>query len=191
MAYSSRSSRGGSRGARSGGGGGAGPLILAVLLVAGVIGGIVVFATNKKDPPAAAPTAPPPSTVPVAPQPGTPKPPPPPPYPPLDASRVLSIKKEIGEMEPLAKKGQALHDEAKALKDAGKDAEWQKKLREAVEPLEEIQDRWNEIIASLPSTKDYDEEDVANHYIGTEAEKVRKWLAPLMGLKKQMRLGGS
>jgi hypothetical protein len=117
--------------------------------------------------------------------------PPPPPYPNIDAAKILAIKAKVKDFDPLIEKGQALYDEAMKFKNAGKDAEWQAKLREAAKPFEEVKDAWNEIIAEMPSSADYTEEDVANHYLGKEGNRVTKALSTLAGLKKQMRLGGN
>ena len=38
------------------------------------------------------------------------------------------------------------------VKRDGKDAEWQAKLKEAMEPFDQVLDEWNEITASLPTS---------------------------------------
>ena len=40
----------------------------------------------------------------------------------------------------------------------------------------------------MPSSKDYNEDEVANHYVGDEATAVNKALGLLPGIKKQIRL---
>jgi hypothetical protein len=85
------------------------------------------------------------------------------------------------------KRGKALYDEAMAARAAGKPEEWQEKLEEAAQALVEINDRWNEIVVSMPPSDHYDAEEVANHYLGKEGDTVRKAMQTMAAIKKSRR----
>jgi hypothetical protein len=194
MAYRSRTSTAARRGGSSRSGGGrssnTGALVLAVVIVLGGIGAIVAVSASGKKKPNAPPPQTPQPTVAQTPKPPENRPPPPPPYPDLPASRVAEIKAEVRalKVDEAARRAQKLYDEALTAKNSGDEATWQTKLREAEAELGPIQDAWNEIEASMPSTKDYDEAEVANHYLGDEANSIRKATEVLSRISKQLRM---
>ena len=162
-------------------------VIVPVVLVVGVIAAIVVLGKGDGPPPAGprlpdAPVAPAPQK-PVA----GPAVEPPKPFPPLDPKRIEEIRTEVKTFAPLVAKGEALYNEAMAAKNAGKDELWQSKLKEAAGPFNEVNDRWNEIVGTMPPSPHYDEETVANHYLGKEADIVRKATKTLAAIKKSRR----
>jgi hypothetical protein len=142
---------------------------VAYLAAAAVLALIVVlfFALGgKKTPPPAPPEKPAPA--PVAP-PTAPAKPAEKPYPPLSEAKkregtelAKSFEKDIAEADRLYK-------ESLKAKEAGNDAEWQAKLGQVSDLATAINDKWNEFIATLPSSRDYDEEQVARHYFYKES----------------------
>jgi hypothetical protein len=189
MAYRSRSSSGRRGGPPARSNGNPAAMAIAIVVVLGGLGAVVFFMASKKDKPP--PKPPPAPVVPVTPpKPPVVKPPDPPPYPPLSADRIAAVRAEVKELklDETAKKVQVLYDEAMIAKGKGDEATWQAKLREAAKLLETINDQWNEIVATMPSSKDYNEDEVANHYVGDEATQVNKALGLLPGIKKQIRM---
>ena len=61
-----------------------------------------------------------------------------------------------------------------AAEQDGDDDLWQAKLREAAEYFHEIKELWNDLIEDMPASDDYDEEEVANHYLGRKAASCRR-----------------
>jgi hypothetical protein len=90
--------------------------------------------------------------------------------------------------EAPAAEAQRLYDEGMKAKKAGDDATWQSKMSEASRVLQGVQDEWNELILQLPQTKDYDQEQVANHYLGHEGNTVTRALTLLSNIHKTMRM---
>jgi hypothetical protein len=196
MAYSSRSSRSSrptSRGAGARGrpsprrGGNPGATIGAVVVVVGVIAAIAILTSKGKDKPKVAPTtvAPPPRTG--AEKPAEPQRPPPPP---VSEEIKTQARTLVTEAQELAKQGESLYAEAVAAKNKGDDDLWQQKLREAQQPFQEILDRWNEIIAQMPTDlpHGWDEEEVANYWLGKEGDQITKMIGRAHDISKQLRL---
>ncbi|HVG94431.1 MAG TPA: hypothetical protein VND21_08295 [Planctomycetota bacterium] len=167
MASSSRpragSSRSGGPSRPSGGGNAVAYLAAAVVVVLVVV--LFISMNKKKEPP---PTPSKPAT-PVAPAPAAPAKPAEKPYPPLLESKkregaelAASFPKDIAEAERIYK-------ESLKAKEAGDDAAWQSKLNDVSRLANSINDRWNEFIATLPESKDYDGEQVARHYFYKES----------------------
>ena len=193
MAYSSSRgpargagpSRGSSRGGSGGGGGNANNTIAYVVAIAvvGLIIGLVVMMSGKKEAPKPPPAPPPPApTVPVK-----PAAPAPPPYPTVSAAKLEEGRKLAGSFDGTAATANKLYDESIRAKKDGDDALWQKKLKDARGLLEGIKDQWNEFIATLPSSKDYDEEAVARHYFEREGGKVTQLIKKLAAMKSDER----
>jgi|GEM_PF-3482087 len=192
MAYSS--SRGPARGtgsardsSRGGGGGGGGSNnAIAYVVAIGVVGliiGLVVMMSGKKDAPKPPPKAPPPAPV----VPVKPAAPAAAPYPTVPAAKLEEARKLATSFEADAAKANKLYDESIRAKKDGEDALWQSKLKEARGLLEGIKDQWNEFIATLPSSKDYDEEAVARHYFEREGGKVTQLIKKLAAMKSDER----
>jgi hypothetical protein len=167
-------------------------MVIAAVVVIGAVAGIVLATAGGKKgppPPSSSSDGTPTQTPATAPK-GPDKPPPPPPYPPMDVNKILEIKAKVKSFEPQIARGQQLYDEAIKLKNEKKDEEWQAKLKEASLEFEAVQDEWNAILESLPTSTHYDMEDVANHYLGQEGAKVAKAMQTIMAIKKQRRLSG-
>lgn len=190
------SSRGGSRPAGRGGsrppargGGGNGAMVAAVLVVVGVIG-LVVFLTAGKgkqdDGPNRASTNP----TPHATHPGTSTPaaPTPPPYPELSMDLKRRAMEVANKAKELSAQGNAVYDEAMTARREGDDDLWQEKLAEANEYFYEIRELWNDLVAEMPASEHYDEEEIANHFLGREGSIVSNALSRLTDIKKQRRL---
>lgn len=171
--------------ARSGGSNNAMAVGVAAILVLGVVAAIILM-SGGKDPnvpvPPASPPAPPSSAKvdgPSAPVRG------PPPAVPL--AMILSARDKVKTFAAIAERGKAAYAEAQAARSANDQELWQDKLREAGEYFGQINDEWNEVIDALPEAKDWDKEDVANHYLGRESGDVTKMVEPLEGIRKSLR----
>ena len=181
------SSRGGSRPPARGGGNGA--MVAAVLVVVGVIG-LVVFLTAGKgkqdDGPNRASTNP----APHATNPGTSTPaaPTPPPWPELSMDLKRRAMEVANKAKELSAQGNAVYDEAMTAHREGDDDLWQEKLAEANEYFYEIRELWNDLVAEMPASEHYDEEEIANHFLGREGSIVSNALSRLTDIKKQRRL---
>jgi hypothetical protein len=185
MAYaSSRRSYSGS--SRGGGGKGNNMMAMAIaaVVVLGAIVGLIAASSGDKpkpvEPPAAAP---PPAPVVVAP----PKPAGPA-YPPLPQAKVDEASRLVKTFPERGAKAQKLADEAMKAKAAGNLTEQQAKLNEARQILNSINDEWNEFIVSLPSNKDYDQEQVAAYYLRAQNGEVAKWTKLLRVMKSEQTL---
>ena len=191
MAYDSsrgsRSTRGGSSYSRSGGGGGSTNAVayaFAVIIVIGIV--VVVIATSGGKKPAPVPAKPPVEAVPTPvvqkPVKAGEKP-----YPAMPAAKVDEARRLVSTFELDGAKGKQLYDESLKAKKSGNDAEWQSKLKEARTLLEGINQKWNSFIETLPSSKDYDVEQVAMHYFSAESGKVTRLTKPLAAMKSDER----
>lgn len=190
-ARSSRSS--GARGGRANASGrapsrrsSAGPTIAAAAVVLGaVVLAIVVLGGGKDGSGDTRARANAPGTTPAAGPslPAVPSKLPPPPLP----AHLRELAEQLAKDAPvLAKQGEAVYEEANRAKQAGQDDLWQEKLKEASAFFFEIQDRYNELIGDMPSNKDWeDPEELANHYLGDEAEAVRRAMNRLADIRKQ------
>jgi hypothetical protein len=193
-ARSGRARNGGRGGARGGGGGNATLVIVALFIVGGGIAAIVLLGgDSKKKTPGPRPTElTADSTVPreARPGPAAPTRSPPPPLSEGVKAHAAEVAKEIA---PLDIEAKGIYDEAMTAKAAGDEKTWQTKLKEAASVLGRIQERWNDEIIDaiqmeIPSTSDWDAEEVANHYLGAEGQKISKALELLAAVKKQIRL---
>ena len=191
MAYESprgtRSGRGGSSYSKAGGGGGSTNAVayaFAVIIVVGIV--VVVIATSGGKKPTPVPARPPVDSVPV-PVVTRPVKPGEKPYPPMPAAKVDEARRLVATFDADAAKGDRLYDESLKAKKAGNDAEWQSKLKEARSLLENIRDKWNDFIATLPNTSDYDVEQVTAHYFSTENGKVTRLTKKLAAMKSDER----
>lgn len=93
----------------------------------------------------------------------------------------------VEEARKLAAQGEALYQEANAAKKAGDDDLWQSKLKEAAPYYREIMDAYNDLISQMPTNQDWDEEQVANYYLGSQGSQIQKYLSRLTDIQKQRR----
>ncbi|MDJ0523272.1 MAG: hypothetical protein QNJ90_14475 [Planctomycetota bacterium] len=123
-------------------------------------------------------------------QPDRPQRPQRPPPPEISDEIVMMAKRVVEEMEEDRAKGNTLYDEGMAAKDKGDLDLWKQKLEEASGYFLNIRDRWNEVEGAideaLPMGTQWGADEVANHWLGTEAGKVNKALEPLAYIKKQL-----
>jgi hypothetical protein len=185
---SGSSSRGGpSRGGSSGGGGSTNTAatIVSVAVVGLIIGGVVLMSGKKKD----LPQPKIPASVPVAAPKATPgdTKPPPPPYPDMPAAKVAEAAALVRTFEADASKAEGLYKESQQAKKDGDDVKWQAKLKEAKDLVSDIKDKWNDFIAGLPTSKDYDQEEVARHYLEKENGRVAQLTKVLAAMKSDER----
>jgi hypothetical protein len=189
-------SRRGGRPPARGGGSNATPTIVGIVLLVAVIG-IVVLATSHKHGRAQAPdvsheltgdSAVPDKTAQGPKKPERPAPPK------LPDEILANAKRVVAEMVVDRKKGDALYDEAMRAKEKGDPDTWQAKLRQASLCYDRINDRWNsevieEIDQALPAhvPGNWDAEELANHWLGDEGNKVSAALKKLAYIKKQLR----
>jgi hypothetical protein len=156
--------------------------------VVAVVGGLVfLMSGGKKEKPLVETVYEPPPT-PEPSEPAKTKEPEKPPYPKVEPRLIEQARAVAKKAADPAARAKRVYDEAMEAKRKGNDDLWQAKLAEADEILTPLQDEWNEIIQQMPSTKDYDEEEVANHYVGKEGREIQKALALLPGIKKSLRL---
>jgi hypothetical protein len=109
------------------------------------------------------------------------------PYPEMPAAKYAEAKSLATSFEADARRANALYDESLRAKKAGDDALWQSKLKEAKQLLHEINEKWNEFIASLPSNRDHDEEDVVRHFFERENGQVATYTRKLANMKSDER----
>lgn len=164
-------------------------MVMAILVVVGVIALVVFLSSGKKGGDKDTIRASTPSTTrPTNPGTSVPDAPKPPPYPEISMDLKKRAMTLATEAKELSKKGEAVYEEAMAARRDGNDDLWQEKLAEAGEYFYEIRELWNELIAEMPASDHYDEEQVANHYLGREGSIVSKALSRLTDIKKQRRL---
>ena len=192
MAYGGRRPTRGPPPRRGGGGGGGGNTagyLVAGLFVVGLVVLLIVLASGKKEPPPRAVDRTPEEAPAQPAAPPKPKEPEAPPYPPVEPKVLEDARALVRRFAEPAARANALYDDAVKAKHAGNDDLWQKKLAEADELLEPINDEWNEkVIARMPASKDYDEEQVANHWLGKEGQELTRALRNLPAIKKSLRL---
>ena len=164
-------------------------MVIAILVVVGVIA-LVVFMTAGRGKPDQGPARASTPTVhrPTSSGTSVPDAPKPPPYPEINMDLKKRAMALATQAKELSKKGEAVYDEAMAARREGNDELWQEKLAEAGEYFYEIRELWNELIAEMPPSNHYDEEEIANHYLGREGSIVSKALSRLTDIKKQRRL---
>jgi hypothetical protein len=175
------SSRGG--GSRGGGGGGstnAVATVVGVVVVGAIVGAVFLMGGKKTPPPKALPTA----TVQEPPKPAAPTGPAPKPYPTMPAAKATEAASLVQSFEGDGARAQTLYTESQKAKKDGDDALWQKKLHEAVNIASAINGKWNDFIATLPASKDYDEEEVAKHYFSKESGRVTQLTGAILKAAK-------
>lgn len=164
-------------------------MVVAILVVVGVIALIVFLASGQgsknEETLRASPT---PTMHPTNPRASQPEAPEPPPYPAISMDIKRRAMDVANQAKELQKKGEAVYEEAMAARREDDQDLWQEKLAEANDYFYEIRELWNELIAEMPSNEHYDEEQVANHYLGREGSIVSKALSRLADIKKQRRL---
>jgi hypothetical protein len=187
MAYRS-STRGPSRGSyRSASSTNAAAWAFAVVALLVVVVVVVVATGGKKEieePPAEPPVAT------LAPKPAATGPvkPPPAPFPKISDALLTKARALVKTFEAPAREGNRLYDEGMKAKQAGNDAVWQSKMEEAMPYFQGIQDAWNELVGEMPPSNDYDQEQVANHHLGSEGKQVSRYLERYQAIRKTMRL---
>lgn len=163
-------------------------MVVAILVVVGVIALVVFLSTGKGNKDEQTNRASTPVVRPSNPGTSTPDAPKPPAYPEISIDLKRRAMDLATQAKELSKKGEAVYDEAMAARRDGNDDLWQEKLAEASEYFYEIRELWNDLIAEMPASDHYDEEQVANHYLGREGSIVSKALSRLTDIKKQRRL---
>lgn len=187
---SSSSSRGGRRPAGRGApqrrSGGNGPTIAAAVIVLGVLGAVVFFASqgSSRKP---APLPPAEDTIQPAPVDVGPGEKPRIPPPDLPSHIKDAAQELVREARGLRQEGETIYKQANDAKKAGDEDLWQAKLREAAAVLQQIKDGYNDLIVEMPTNNDWDEEQVANHYLGAEADSITRALNRLSDIQKQRR----
>lgn len=166
---SRESSRGPSRGSSRGGGGGSNntvAYVVAIAIVGGAVG-LVLALSGGDDKPKLQPST---TTVQATPAVGTPKAPPElaHEYPAMPPGKADEAKRLAASFDADAKRADDLYAQAQKARGAGNDEAWQNKLKEAVAIYGEINEQWNAFIATLPSNKWYDTEQVVAHYFPRE-----------------------
>lgn len=157
--------------------------VVAVGLVVVIIGAVVLSSSGKKDKgPAPLPKAAPPVAAPVV-----PGKPPPPPFPAMPPEKLTEASKLVQTFEADAAKADALYKESQKAKKDGDDALWQSKLKQAKDLVNDIKDKWNDFIGTLPTSKDYDQEEVARHYLERESGRVAQLTKVLAAMKSDER----
>jgi hypothetical protein len=161
------------------------PYVAAGVVVVLIVGVLIAMSGGKKKaaPPTSTPAPAAPAPEPVA----TPTKPGEAPYPILSAAKQEEGRNLVRTFEQAANDADRLYKESLKAKEAGDEAAWQSKLGEAATLLHGINDRWNEFIASLPSSRDYDEEQVARHYFPKESGQVARWTKLLAAMKSDKR----
>ncbi len=184
--------RGGRSAGRRGGGSNAGPIVATLVAVVAIIAVLVVVSgkRHKKKEAWVSDELTADSTVDQGPaQAKRPERPPPPEI--SDEIRARA-KQVIEEIQEDRAKGDALYNEGMAAKESGDRDLWEKKLKEAKGYFLNIRDRWNEIEGmideKLPMGSPWGADEVANHWLGKEADKITKALEPLAYIKKQLGL---
>jgi hypothetical protein len=178
-------SRGGASRRGGGGGGGNAAYVVAGLFVVGIIVALVLVMSGGKKPPPPAPVEVPVVAPPPAAAPAKPKEPAALPYPPIDPSVVAAAREIARNLEAQSAKAQGFYDEAMKAKRAGDNATWQKKLEEADDILMAIQDDWNERVEGrIQPGNGYQEDQIANHYIGPESTKFNRAMSLLAAIRK-------
>ena len=186
------SSRGGSRGSSRSGSRTApstnmAAYAFAVVALVAIVIILVVVMGGKDEPRPEAPSVPV-STTPVGPAAKAgPVVKPAAPYPKIDDALISKAKALVKTFDAPAAAGDRLYDDGMRAKKSGDDKTWQKDMEEAMSKYQEIQDAWNELIAQMPKSKDYDEEQVANYYLGHEGNQVTKYLTRLQAIRKTLR----
>ena len=180
---SSSSSSSSSRGGAPGGGGSTNTVatVVAVGLVGLIVGAVVLMSGGKKNkapslPAAVAPTAP---VVPA-----TPGKPAPPNFPAMPTSKLAEANALVQTFQADSAKANALYEESQKAKRSGDDAAWQSKLKEALGLAQGINQKWNDFIATLPHSNDYDVEEVARHYFERESGAVARMTATILRAQK-------
>ena len=111
------------------------------------------------------------------------------PPPDINPQILKTAQQIVEEILVIQQEADGIYKEAMQAKKDGDDTLWQRKLKEAKTRYADILDRWNEeIISQMPSNNDWNEEEVANHYLGKEGSQVNKALENLAYIKKQIRL---
>jgi hypothetical protein len=178
---------GSSRGSGSSGKPGGGNAI-AYAAAAAVVGLVVVLflaLSGGKGKPAPTPEKPaptPPTVAPAAPTKPAEKP-----YPPLPEAKKLEGSALVKTFDRDIVEAERLYKESLKAKEAGNDAEWQAKLAQVSDLATAINDKWNDFIATLPSSRDYDEEQVARHYFYKESGIVARAGKLLAAMKSDRR----
>jgi hypothetical protein len=161
------------------------PYAAAAAVLALVVGLVVMLGSKNKTP--AGPSGPTPTTPPPAATPAGPAKPSAPPYPPMPAAKLAEGQALVKTFDRDAAEADRLYKESLRAKEAGDDAAWQGRLKESRDLLNGIKDSWNEFLGTLPSNKDYDEEDVAKHYFYRESGLVAKATKLLAAMKSDER----
>lgn len=179
---SGSSSRGG--GSPRGGSTNTAATVVAVAVVGLIVGGVILMSGKKGNAPKPVIPASVPAPTPVVP---VSTKPPPPPYPEMPAAKVTEAAALVNTFEADAAKAEGLYKESQQAKKDGDDVKWQSKLKEAKDLVSDIKDKWNDFIGGLPTSKDYDQEDVARHYLEKQSGRVAQLTKVLAAMKSDER----
>ena len=114
--------------------------------------------------------------------------------PPKISQEIIDHAKEVViQAQDEQAKADALYDEAMKARQDGDEETWQAKLDQARDHYINIRELWNtEIVGpidgELPSDTDYDADEVANYWIGREAQKITKMIDKIGSINKQLRM---
>jgi hypothetical protein len=188
MAYASGSRTGSARGSgrggppRRGGSSNATAYAVAAVLVLGAVGLVLALSggggDKKKDTPTATATVPTTKPTPTAPPPKAEKP-----YPPMPPGKAEEARTLVASFAADASRADGYYQESVRAKQAGNDALWQSKLKEAKQLYHGINERWNEFVMTLPTNRDYDQEQVVAHYFPRENGQVATYVKNLRAMK--------
>lgn len=105
----------------------------------------------------------------------------------LDAATRKAAKELLQPVRRLTADLEARYAAAMEAKRKGDDAGWRTALEEAVALGYHVQDRWNEVIATMPANEAFDEEETAAHHFPQEAEAVINALDALANIERKLR----
>ena len=113
------------------------------------------------------------------------------PPPPIPDDIMADAKSIVELMSDKKNEADTLYDEGMAAKQGGDRDTWQSKLKQAETLYNDIREQWNsDVIMAIEgmgiSNKDWDSEQIANHWLGKEGEKVSKAIERLSYIKKQL-----
>lgn len=116
-----------------------------------------------------------------------------PPPPKIRDEIIQAAKALVADAKLEQEAGDAHYEEAMDARRAGDEETWQSKLTEARDHYINIREMWNEQIEApiddeLPTGSEWEADEVANYWLGKEAEKINKMLKNIGAINKQLRM---